>query len=181
MEKKEIMTARELAAARFIADLPPRTTPCAYGFIDGPEPPESPDGAWAVQAQRPFRASYLWAWGGPGAVLTSLCLHENEQLVQIPGLAFPLHDVERLSVSPSDFSRFVLPGRGQRFIEPADRRDGGRSALLQLEGAELMPELHPLNRIRPSLMLPSIPAGATIYLGFRGLVRGVVLVGDQVE
>jgi hypothetical protein len=157
------------------------TTPCAYGFIDGPEPPDASDGAWAVQTQRPFRASYLWAWCAPGAVLTSLCLHEREQIVLIPGLPFPLDHMERLSISPTDFSRFVLPGRGQRIIEPADRRDGGLSALMQLEGAELMPEIHVLNRIRPSLMLPSIPAGATVYLGFRGRVRGLVLVGEQIS
>lgn len=151
---------------------------CAYGFLDGPEPPDSPEGVWAVQAQRPFRAHYIWVWGAAGALITEISLHEEQQLAVCP---CPIEAFERLSVSPSDFNRFILPnGAGWRVIEPADRRDGGRSALVQLEGAPLMRELHPLNRIREHFTFPAIPAGATIHLGFRGLMRGFVLVGEQI-
>lgn len=175
--------------------LPPKDsivdpTPCAYGFIDGPEPrdgeDDSTDGSWAVLAQRPFRAHYLWGWAEPGAVLRSLCLHEDEQLVTPEGMGLPFEAFERLSVTPNDFVAYAVSLQhtirsAPRIIEPHQRLDGGRSALMQFEGTPLDPRIDLLCRIRPAITLPAIPAGATIHLEFTGRVRGLLLVGEQVR
>ena len=170
--KRQALESRTLT--RMVVD----TEPCAYGFIDGPEPPDVPKGtSWFTQAKSPFRPHYIWAWGAPGAALTSVFLQESEQLVY--PMALPVEALERLAVSPSDFARF-LGDAGQRVIEPSDRSDGGRSAIVFLEGAVLSPALDPLNQIRPSYMLPAVNVGGVIRIGYRGLMRGVVLVGEQI-
>lgn len=136
------------------------TEPCCYGFIvdagvDDAEPAVYTD-HWVTHLQRPFRGKWLWLWGDADAELTSLQIGGAEQLV----VPLPFAVMHR-PVTPEQFLRFVR--------EPHERMDPAivSPTLAARWGA-------------PHLDLATGNVGAQLRFGFRGGVRGVVLVGEQI-
>jgi hypothetical protein len=139
----------------------PVLRPCCYGFIDSAEVPTKPgEGSWTARAQRPFRASWLWVWGGADAVLSHIVLAQTEQLV-VP-MAFPQMQRE---CPPETFLKHV-------HVEPTPQQ------LQHLISAETTPLLQ-MGLTKPSLVFSTVNVGAEITFKFHGAVRGVVLVGVE--
>lgn len=140
---------------------PPKVRPCCYGFIDRADTPTTRkgEGSWSAVAQRPFRGSWLWVWGGPDAVLEEIWNGSSQGLVA----AMPFSWMRR-ECEPETFLRHVhvVPSPG----------------LIQLEAAETTPLLQ-MGLGQPHLSFATVNVGATISFKFHGAVRGVVLVGVE--
>jgi hypothetical protein len=141
--------------------------PCCYGFIEvNPAPAAPGKGTWSTTVQRVFRPQSLWLWGElipdrpHAAVLTSLELCGKEQLIN------PWRFVDHIASLPIDL--FL------KLVQHAPPWNG--LGVLQLEGNWVRPELK-----GERLTFPALAVGQTIHFGFHGLVRGVVLVGEQVQ
>lgn len=125
-----------------------------YGFINA-APILSVDARWWAKTQKPFRGYWLWAWG-TGELLT-LELGGQNQLTAPASL----EHFDR-GVAPEAFLRYVA-WRDPYRIEAAPVQ----SDILAGFGLEALP-------------LPSVGVGVDIAFTYRGLVRGIVLVGIQI-
>jgi len=125
-----------------------------YGFISD-APILSVDARWWAKTQKPFRGYWLWAWG-TGELLT-LELGGQNALV--------------MPASLEHFDRGVPP---EAFLAYVDAVDPHR-----LDGAPVHSDiLHGFGHT--ALDLPSMGVGVELAFTYRGLVRGILLVGIQI-
>lgn len=129
----------------------------AFGFIDvGYRDDREP---WVAHTQKPFRAHSLWLFGTPDAVLTSITIAGDEQLLQ----SVPFGALFRPIYSAKDVAGMLHKGEHDDLMNIANRRC--QSTLLYT----------------PLLDFPTQEVGAQLRLATKGLVQGVLLVGEQLS
>jgi hypothetical protein len=135
--------------------------PVVYGFIDVAPVLCAEGTLWRRAVQRPFRGHWLWLWGD-GELESLSCAGEAQLAAPMP-FAY--------------MQRAVLPEQFLRFIEPAPDQLLGSGS--DLEARPCSPEI--LTGFGcEALQLPSMQVGSELAFRFRGLVRGVVLVGVEI-
>jgi len=128
----------------------------AYGFLSA-APIFSVEAGWRALTQRPFRGYWLWAWG-KGELLTLRCG------VDANILAAP--------ASLESFDRGVEPEAFLGYVDAV-------ANLHRLEGVPVHSDILGGFGHEP-LPLPAVGAGVDLAFTYRGLVRGIVLVGIQI-